>query len=238
LETDEIHIWRAFLDMEGQEVKSLLKILSGNELARAERFYSQRKYKYFIVARAVLRIILGYYLNIEPRKLRFCYSQNGKPALASDLNIDKLNFNLSHSNRLVLYAITRGREIGIDMEHVQDSLAFKDITNKFLSPREISEFNTLPTTMQKEAFFRYWVCKEACLKAMGERLLTTLKQFDISIAPGKSAALLSINGDSQQAPFWSLQELVAGPGFVSAFAVKGHNLRIKCYQWPEPCRGN
>lgn len=232
LGSNEVHVWRAWLDVAATQVESLRQSLAGDELARAERFYFRRDRKYFIVARALLRIILGHYLDIEPSQLRFYYSQHGKPVLASDLGADALNFNLSHSDGLALYAVTRGREIGVDIERVQDDLAHEDIAQRFFSPREVSMLRALPTTIQKEAFFKCWTRKEAYIKARGEGILATLSKFSVSVVPDKPAALLSVNGDPQEASFWSLQDLAPGPGFAAALAVEGHNWRIKCYQWP------
>jgi 4'-phosphopantetheinyl transferase len=236
LESDEVHVWCSSLDLEAPQVESLERSLAGDERVRAGRFYFQKDRKYFIVARALLRLILGHYLNIEPGQLRFYYSQYGKPVLAGDYGADSLNFNLSHSNGLALYAVTRGREIGVDIERVQADLAHEDIAEKFFLPREVSMLRALPITMQKEAFFKCWTCKEACIKARGEGILLALGQLDISVAPGKPVALLSVNGDPQEASLWSLQDLAPSPGFVAALAVKGRNWRIKCYQWPKRYR--
>ena len=58
--------------------------LAADEKARAERFYFEKDRKHFIVARGVLRAILGRYLNRAPECLSFCYSSYGKPALAGE----------------------------------------------------------------------------------------------------------------------------------------------------------
>jgi len=87
--------------------------------------------------------------------------------------------------------------------------------------------------MQPQAFFNCWTRKEAYIKARGEGLSLPLDQFDVSLAPGETAALLSTNGDPQEASRWRIQELAPGAGYVSALAVKGHHWQLKCWQWPE-----
>src|SRR5713226_9608883 len=110
---DEVRVWRAALNRKTSLVHSLERILSTDERARAERFYFQKDRERFTIARGFLRIILGRYLNMEPCCLQFRYNPYGKPALANESGGNGLRFNLSHSDGLALYAITRGREIGV-----------------------------------------------------------------------------------------------------------------------------
>ncbi len=233
LGNDEVHVWRAFLDLPASQVQSLQQTLVAEELRRAERYYFQKDREHFIVARGLLRAILGRYLRIEPSQLRFCYGPHGKPELAGQTGGEALRFNVSHSHGLALYALTRDRKIGVDLERIRPDLADEKIAERFFSPREVAVLRALPTNMQPEAFFACWTRKEAYLKARGEGLALCLDQFDVSLAPGEPAALLSTNGDPQEVSRWSLQELDPGPGYVAALAVEGHAWQLKCWQWPD-----
>lgn len=232
LGSDEVHVWRASLDLPASRVRGLQQTLAADERARAERFYFQKDREHFIVARGVLRDILGRYLDMQPGQLRFCYSPNGKPALAREFGGDALRFNLSHSHGLALYAVNSGREIGVDIERIRHDLAKEQIAERFFSPHEVSVLHALPANMQKEAFFTCWTRKEAYIKATGKGLTFPLDIFDVSLVPGEPAALLSTKWDPQEASRWSLQELNPGPGYVAAIAVEGHHWRLKCWQWP------
>jgi 4'-phosphopantetheinyl transferase len=233
LRSDEVHVWRASLNLERSKIQSLQQILTADERSRAERFYFQKDQEHFIVARGLLRAILGRYLDMKPSQLRFYYSHHGKLALARELGRHMLRFNLSHSHGLALYAITHCREIGVDLEYVRPNLAYEHIAERFFSSREIDALRAMPANTQKQAFFNCWTRKEAYIKAKGAGLLLPLDQFDVSLVPGEPAVLLSTNADPQDASHWSLQELVPRPGFVAALAVEGHDWRVKCYQWPE-----
>ena len=68
------------------------------------------------MARAVLGMILGRYLQFEPHRVQLIYGPHGKPNLAERRGDEELRFNLSHSPKLALYALTRGREVGVDRE--------------------------------------------------------------------------------------------------------------------------
>lgn len=230
---DEVHVWRATLDLKAGGLQSLQQTLSADERVRAGRFHFQRDREHFIVGRGLLRTLLGRYLETDPGQLRFCYSPHGKPALAWEANRNRLRFNLSHSRGLALYAVTRARELGVDIEFIRPEPADEEIAERFFSPREVAALRALPSNMQREAFFNCWTRKEAYIKARGEGLTLRLDQFDVTLTPGEPAALLSTNGDPQEASRWALKNLAPGPGYGAALAVEGDNWRLKCWQWQD-----
>jgi 4'-phosphopantetheinyl transferase len=212
--------------------QSLKQTLSADERARAERFYFQKDRERFIVSRGLLRVILGRYLDMEPSQLQICYTSHGKPALARESGWDVLRFNVSHCQGLALYAITRGREVGVDLERLRTDFTAEQIANRFFSPREVAALRALPPNVRQAAFFTYWTLKESYIKARGEGLMLPLNKFDVVLVPGEPPTL-NTKGDPQEASRWSLRKLAAGPGYVAALAVEGHDWRIKCWQWPE-----
>jgi 4'-phosphopantetheinyl transferase len=233
LDGDEVHVWRACLDQTTSRIDRLYTVLSPDERERAGRFYFQRDREHYIVARGVLRMILGRYLEIQPDRVRFCYSPYGKPSLVDEDGGDLLRFNLSHSGGLVLYAVACDRELGIDIECIRDDLADKEIADRFFSAAEVAVLQTLARDVWSQAFFNCWTRKEAYIKALGEGLSHPLHEFDVSLVPGEPAALLSTRRDPKEASCWSLRELETGAGYVAALAVKGHDWRLKCWQWPD-----
>jgi 4'-phosphopantetheinyl transferase len=233
LEDDDVHVWRIQLNRNASQLQSLLHILAEDERDRAERFHFERDRERFIVAHGALRSVLSRYLNLEASRLSFSYSSYGKPALAQGTGDDELRFNMSHSDRLALIAITRGREIGVDVERINAAVAHEQIAERFFSPAEVVKLRSLPAEMQAEAFFHCWTRKEAYIKGRGEGLSLALDQFDVSLVPGEAAALLNTRDDPQEAARWSLLKLSPGHGYVAALAVKGHDLSIKCWQWEE-----
>lgn len=234
LSREEIHVWRARLDLPTARVQSLLSTLSSDELDRAERFYFKKDRQHFIVARGLLRAILSRYLDIESSQLRFCYTNYGKPALTNGPDhSDKLEFNLAHADGIVLYAVTYGRKVGIDIERVRIDLDYEDIAARFFSSLERTMLDSMPTGMRTEAFFNCWTRKEAYIKARGEGLSMPLDQFDVSLIPGQPAILLNSRGDLQDVAHWSLQELMPGLGYVATLAVEGHHWQLRCFQYPQ-----
>ena len=165
--------------------------------------------------------------------MRFVYGPHGKPELASDGGETGLRFNVSHSHGLALYAITRHREIGVDVERIRPEVASETIAEHFFSPREVAVLRALPATLQATAFFACWTRKEAYIKARGDGLSLPLDQFAVSLAPGEPAALLYTAWDAQEAARWALHDLASGPGYRAAVAVTGHDWQLTCWEGVE-----
>jgi 4'-phosphopantetheinyl transferase len=233
LPKNEIHVWRASLDQDLACLQQLVKFLSSDELDRADRFHFETDKNRFIIGRGILRNILSYYLGIAPERLQFCYGSRGKPALQTGDRSHPLHFNLSHSQGLALYAFTRDRQIGIDIEYVRNLSGLDQIVAQFFSARENATFLALPPSQKQAAFFHGWTCKEAVLKALGEGLALPLNQFDVSLLPDRPAELLSIHGDRAAAKQWFLQSFVPASNYVAAVAVERHDQQIKCWHYDE-----
>jgi len=228
---DEVHVWSVSLHQPSSQVHRLLSVLAADEQTRAERFRFQKDRDRFIVARSVLRLILGRYLNCDPERLVFHYNAYGKPALVPAESEETLHFNISHSAELALYAVNRGRKVGIDLEHLRSGVDIDCIAARFFSPGEVRALRALPVAVRHEAFFRCWTRKEAYIKARGEGLSLPLDQFEVTLTPGQPAALLSTAGDPPEASRWSLQDLTPTPGYVAALAVEGSDWRLACWQY-------
>jgi 4'-phosphopantetheinyl transferase len=232
LQSDEVHVWRAVLDVPEAQVRSLWYTLTADERQRAERYVFEQDRTHFVVARGLLRVLLGGYLRQDPPHLRFTYGPYGKPALATDTGRASLRFNVSHSHGLALYAITRGREVGVDVERIRPKVVQEKIAERFFSPREVTVLRALPPPLQAPAFFACWTRKEAYIKARGDGLTLPLDQFEVSLAPGEPAALLRTAWDPQEAACWALQDLAPAPGYRAAVAVAGHDWRLTCWDGP------
>jgi 4'-phosphopantetheinyl transferase len=228
LSSNAVHVWRASLEQPALPIQQLAQTLSEDEQLRAKRFYFERDRKHFIVGRGMLRTILGHYANTEPNQLQFSYGSRGKPALVSTDTDSMLQFNLSHSNGLALYAVTRDRQIGIDLEYIRPISDIEQLSKRFFSPREYSVICSLPKSEQQVTFFKIWTCKEAYLKATGEGL-AQLQQVEVSLTDGETCQL-NIHRDSQGATYWSLQMLAPATDYVAALAVEGHDWDLSCWQ--------
>jgi 4'-phosphopantetheinyl transferase len=232
LGSDDLHVWRAALNQPPPVVSACRALLSPDELNRAAKYRFAKHRDHFTVSRAVLRTLLGRYLRAEPARLRFSYSPYGKPSLSA-ADSETLRFNLSDSGELVLYAFTRDREVGVDLEYVRHDFEVEEIAQRFFSRAEVAALGALPAKLKAEGFFRCWTRKEAYIKARGEGLSLPLDQFDVSLSPGEPAALLRVANNPLELSRWSMRELNAGQGYIAALVVEGRDSQLSCFQWSE-----
>jgi 4'-phosphopantetheinyl transferase len=223
----DVHVWRASLDQTPTIVDQLRQFLSPDELARAGRFHFERDRRHFIVARGYLRALLSLYLKMHPAEIDFVYGSNGKPQLGTSCSHKSLYFNLAHSEGVVIYALTRVGEIGIDLEHIRPEFTADEIANRFFSPSEVSCLNAVADEHRAEAFFNCWTRKEAFIKAIGTGLSLPLNQFAVTLAPGEPAQLLETTWDEREASRWSIKSIDVGQNYVAAVALAAKDWQIK-----------
>lgn len=177
LAADEVHVWSMRLDDASTAWMSLLAMLAVDERQRAERFRLDDARRRFVVARAWLRKLLGGYLRLPPDEVAFQYDEHGKPRLKHAASPPDFEFNLAHSGELALVALTRGCEVGVDVERLRDVHHWREIAERFFDPREVAEIDALPPAEQLAAFMRCWTGKEAVLKALGVGVTRPLDFF-------------------------------------------------------------
>jgi 4'-phosphopantetheinyl transferase len=231
LAADEVHVWAASLDRPADEVAALSRGLSEEERDRAERFRHAASRHEFIVARAVLRALLGECLGLEPSEVRFSQTARGKPRL--DGPDPPLSFNVSHSHGLALFALTSRCEVGVDLERVRPFSDEMGLAERFFTPREAAALRALNARGRLETFFRLWTRKEAYLKAHGLGLSYGLERVEVSHAPEDPAHIVHIDGDREAAARWSLRTLAPAPGYVGALALQAHDYRLFCWRWQD-----
>ncbi len=233
LEADEVHVWLARLEASPARVGQFRGLLCAEEQDRAERFRFAEDRRRFILARGILRTLLGHYLGIQPREVHFHYNAYGKPALAKEPSGGpRLEFNLAHAGGQALYAFTWERAVGVDLEPIQAEMKYEDIARHFFALEERTSLAALPPEERAQGFFNCWTRKEAYLKARGEGLSIPLEDFHVSLAPDAPAALLGFRERPEEASRWSLMALDLGPGLAAALAVEGPPLRVRSWRWP------
>lgn len=218
LQKNDVHIWCANLDLPKEKIQQLTTILSEEEISRANRFRFEQHRHRFIVARSTLKIILGQYLNIESDRIEFDYTPKGKPRIREG---EGLEFNMSHSQTLGLYGVTRDRPIGVDIEYLRPMEDATQLAKRFFCTSEYEAISSLAPKEREKYFFRAWTAKEAFLKATGEGIGGGLDQIEVDLTFQDSVKLLKIKGDSQTVYQWSLLPLNPANNYLGAVVVKG-----------------
>jgi 4'-phosphopantetheinyl transferase len=242
LPQDEVHVWRASLDQPPDFFARLTQLLSAEERARADKFYFEVDRKRCVLARGLVRLLLGDCLGTPAQQLQFRYNEFGKPSLAqsslaqsslADEWRPSVEFNVSHSGDLVLIALSRGRVLGVDIERMRVDVATEEIATRFFSVNECRDLATVAPDLRCAAFFACWTRKEAYLKARGDGLSLPLDKFDVAFLPGQDARLIETRHDPAEAHRWTLHALEGGCGYKAALAVEGTGWKLKCWEWPK-----
>lgn len=218
-----VDVWRGSLARDAAELTALAGLLDPAERERAARFVFPVHSVRFTAGRGLLRRVLSRYLGCSPESLIFEYGSQGKPALGSTVATEAppLSFNLSHCDDLLVIAVTRGRQVGVDVERErEDGLDTAGIAERFFSPFERRALDQLAPADRRRGFFSCWTRKEAFIKALGQGLSIPLDAFDVSVDPDGPVRLLSHRlPDEPAASSWSMHALPAAPGFSATLAV-------------------
>lgn len=221
LQRNEVHIWRSRLDVPLDRLSQLQSYLSKDEQDRAAQFRFDHHRHHFIIGRGLLRVLLGQYVHHPPQDIRFEYGDRGKPflanAMASAQIAHTLQFNVSHSGGVALYAIALNRRVGIDLEHLRPMPSAPQLAQRFFTDREYAQLLAQPPEQQELAFFRGWTRKEAYLKATGEGLggLDTVEVSLLAEQPHRLEPFASVrpshNASTDRtvhpAPQWSIYDI-------------------------------
>jgi 4'-phosphopantetheinyl transferase len=229
----EAEVWSASLERPARTLEALASLLAPDERARAARFHFERDRNRYVVGRALLRVILGRHLQTEAATVSFRYDRHGKPRLDSPWQASGLEFNVSHSGSVALFAIARDRRVGVDVELVRPLDDAPGLAESAFSAAEVAALRALPPGRFLDGFFACWTRKEAFVKARGEGLSLALDAFDVSVDPESEAELIATRFDPEEAGRWTLRSLDPGPGLAGAVAVEGARPPVTLRRWED-----
>jgi 4'-phosphopantetheinyl transferase len=220
LKTPEVDIVGVRLDAPADVSAALWELLSRDERGRAEKFHYAEHRQHYIVARASLRRLLAERLRVDPRAVEFVETTYGKPTLAPQHGSADVEFNVSHSGILALYAFTSGRAVGIDVEQIRQVPDADDLAERFFSPTETAALRVLPLDRRSLAFLACWTRKEAFIKALGLGLSCPLDAFDVTIDPDAPARITRIEARIGRVASWTMQAFTPSPCYIAAVAYR------------------
>lgn len=240
LELDTVHVWAFELDGSTELVERCRSCLSSGERQRADRFVFERDRVHHTVAHGVLRHLLGLYCGISPESLGFSVTAAGKPSLARlPENLAEwssgnpagdppgIHFNLTHSGGRALLGVSQGRELGIDLEQVRSNIEVLSISRNYFFGAERDAIEGALSVTRDSLFFRYWVAKEAVLKAQGIGLGFPLDQFRVDFLPGDAEARIETFDPDRLDGGWTVRMLPCDAGWLAAVAARGQDWVVK-----------
>jgi len=222
-----IHVYRLHLALGSDEAfRRAWAVLDGAERERAGRFRHEPTRHAFVQVRCALRVLLGGYLRQAPTAIRFVLGDKGKPRLAGTAPDQGLVFNVSHSGAYGLIAIACDTSLGVDVERSRAMVHMDGMAERCFAPGELHWWLDLPEALRGPAFFAFWCCKEAFVKATGEGISLGLEAcaVDLSVKPPR---LLSIPPRCGPVDAWRLAEIDVGEGHSAALCYRGAERQLR-----------
>ncbi len=228
---DQIHLWRIRLDGAGNRDEELTEVLSAEEHERALRFHFDQHRNRFIRTHGILRLIFSKYTGIDAGKLTFGAGSQGKPFLESAHNRD-IRFNLSHSGDLMILGIAISRELGVDVEVINEKVEWQQIAASYFNAYEMEKISRLTgRSEQLRAFYRVWTMKEAYLKALGDGLAGGLDKAVVNLEPNNQDIFLSLPGGEHEKRRWQVITFYPAAGACGAVVTFRDQTPIKLIQY-------
>lgn len=191
--------------------------LTTAERARAARFAFGHDRRRFVASRVALRVLLAKEAGVDPQ-IELGISAEGKPYVPGARTPF---FNLSHSERYALIAVSQSGEIGVDIEVLRPLHDLEALADRHFSGNERRAWRDDSLVSARSLrFLQGWTRKEACLKALGTGLSVDTRTFEIVEAEGEGRVPIPIGSAC-----WTVRHvgIELGEGLVAAVALVEHD---------------
>jgi len=177
---EDVHVWFGRTD----ECEKASGLIDERVSARALPYRPATPRSGLVVRRRLLKFLLSRYAGIPPSSVSLRYGRRGKPTLAGGPGLANLKFSASSSGSLAVYAVTMGKEVGVDLEPVRSFPDMGKFVDRYFSVHEIRAFKSVGNGGATRLFFEIWTAKESFVKGTGEGISTDLS--GISTIPSHS----------------------------------------------------
>jgi len=214
-------VWVAFVDEAFDAVahRPELDVMSRGEWDRLGRFVFEKDRRRYRVTRLLVRHVLSRYVPIPPREWTFAATDFGRPLITNDdAAVQPIRFNISHSDKVVMLAVTRGLDVGIDVEDLDRDVPL-DAAPSFFAADEVRQLSAMPDASKPRRFLDFWTLKESYIKARGKGLSLPLDRFSFDLEHEgelRFAVDPRLHDVAQRWSFWTWQP---SPGSVAALCL-------------------
>lgn len=221
-ELSGIDIWYLKLDrsVEPHDLSpAQLSVLSADEHLRASQYPSKRDATLFLASRILLRTSLSQYAKFSPELWTFGVTSTGRPLINSPDHEPQYHFNLSHTDGMVVCAISRIQEIGIDVENVHSRMISMAMAKKYLALAEFKNVENLGSEQRLRALLQYWTLKEAYAKARGRGIGVPFTAIECELCDADSdCSVRFFKGMDESSSAWFFRQIKLSEDHVCSLA--------------------
>jgi 4'-phosphopantetheinyl transferase len=208
--------------------KELLRYLDRQERGRWASFHRPADRARYLVAHAMVRIVVAQHLGTSPRSVRFgadacvrCREPHGKPRV---LGRRRIEMSITHSGETAGIAVSWGVPIGIDVEETRRPDRGQ-LASAVLSRAERIAFAGLADADRHRFVLIHCTRKEALLKATGDGLNIAMSRITLADS-GQSARLLAWEDHPELTGQIRIHDLHPIAEHVGSLAVIGADLTV------------
>jgi 4'-phosphopantetheinyl transferase len=228
LPAGEAHVW--WLEPTAA-LRAQRDLLTEEEIARMERFHFERDRDLFLATRLLVRTTLSRYQEVAPADWRFTANSHGRPEISFPGSA--LRFNLSNTLGLVVCAVARSREVGIDVERIARRAPL-DVADRYFAADEVAALRALPPGEQERRFFDYWTLKESYIKARGLGLALPLEQFAFFLGSAEPRLVVDPTLGDDGGRWHFVQRLVTNEHLLALCVERLHAEERPVIRWQSP----
>jgi 4'-phosphopantetheinyl transferase len=227
--SDEVHLWVSY-DEQIRDVPLLNRyhsLMNQSERMQQKRFYFAKHRHQYLITRALMRSVLSLYVDeIDPKSWKFTKNEYGKPYIKNAPMKLPLHFNLSHTEKAAVLAVTVNREVGVDVEYLCRKGKTVELAESYFSPAEVQQLLILPKAKQKERFFELWTLKEAYIKACGMGLSIPLSHFSYHFSRKGDISISFAIERNDQPERWRFWHLCLNDTHKVSVALKNDDMKV------------
>jgi 4'-phosphopantetheinyl transferase len=233
---DVVDLWLIRSDVPPDVLVTVGTCLDDDERRKADALPHPADRRRFTVAHGGVRRILADVVGAPADDIRWRRGPHGKPELVGPA-CDRQT-SLSHSDDLVVLAISRRRRVGVDVQALTPTLDAVRLAARYYAEDEATYVAAGdPAAVQVDRFVRLWTRKEACVKATGgclaQGLALPVRAEGQDDAAPRSACLVVHDPHGQLPGPYTVRDVAVPLGFGAAVALEGTApFSVSCRWWP------
>ena len=221
---DQVDVWLARPPAASpDDLTRCLALLSPEERRRIEAFHFERHAREATVSRALVRRMLGTYVDRAAEAFHYRLGPFGRPHVDP---AGEVAFSAANHPDLVACAIARTEEIGIDVEPITRGDEILEVAALVFSAPEIEALAALSLTARRDRAVSLWTCKEAYIKARGLGMTAPLLEIVVDFPANTRPTLRFLSAIDEPEEWWLDTRDVHGVRLAVAVRSRGSAVRL------------